>query len=269
MAPGRDNKSTQQGKSSASGNTANTGELLTTAEFKEQMQLMSQGLISKIDSIKEEINDIVANKIAEVTNYIDNEIKIMTRRIEDIEKKQVSNLMASEVNVNNEDCYIIVQGLKPTEKENTIARVGDLLDVMRCDVRVEDAVRIGAGTNNYCPLIKFRVPSKENARAVLRARFVLKDSDKYRKVYVRQSKPKWQRDIEANFKILMRGLPAHPAVRMNAHGRLYEDKDRHTQEDVVRSEDRQSGRRNPNQDREYNLRGQTHSHRYSNNYEYR
>ena len=83
----------------------------------------------------------------------------------------------------------------------SVQKIHDAIGVGHLDII--ECFRMGRSTNpNYIPIIKVRMASREAVQLVLKNAGRLKNNDDFGRVFIRESKPQWARNLEFNIKAL-------------------------------------------------------------------
>ena len=186
---------------------------LSIAEF----QLGIAELKSSMNDTFEDLKSDFGNKIDAVKDYVDSEISRLVSCIEDVEKshpisKTVNN--TSEDSFANYDDCVVVSDLGFDEEEDLPFKIAPLFESMGTgDTVVVSAKRMGRGPT---PLVKVAL-EPHTRDSILRKKGALRRLRGYERVFMRPSKPLWERNMDANMRVLARTLPGY---RCALDGRL-------------------------------------------------
>ncbi len=151
------------------------------------------------------IREEIKAKAEEAKDYCDGEISRVMVRVEDLEKQvnprdDISLFLV----IQNLDVPIDCHDPKLSEEvENIFKEIG-----VAHLVKIEESFRMGRSANpRYIPITKVRLHSKEQVQIVLKAASRLRGSQRYARVFLRESTPKYARDMEANFRFLAKMFP--------------------------------------------------------------
>ena len=182
----------------------------------EMLQLMDKKIEAATEKISKDVSEVQDN---------------LTKVQQDIKKLQsdANNAMSRPVDdpVNDPDRTLIIINLKADhDDESTLPnKVEDILKILSPEIEeninVVQVKRIPS-RNQKPGLVKVAMDSKASKIAVLRAKSLLKDSEKYSKVYLRSSKTHAERLIEINFKKMLDIIPNGSQYRVTGNGRVEE-----------------------------------------------
>ena len=178
---------------------------LASGEFHACINEFKTSLNERFDDLK---RDFTA-KIDEVKDYVDNEVTRLVKRMENIESRAELVKNDQETRSDNDpfhsfDNCIVVSGLSYSVDEDINYKISTLFETLgRGDTVVVAAKRVGRGST---PIVK--VALEPGARAeILKNKGSLRRIRAYTKVYLRPSKPLWERNMEANRRLVANMMP--------------------------------------------------------------
>ena len=133
-----------------------------------------------------------------ITVYVDGQISQVSSRIDSLEARQEK--------AQGQEVWAVIQGLPKNQNESAPelrAKVDQMLDIIGVPVMISECFRMGrAEANpNYIPIVKLRLESREQVQQLIKNARRLQSS-KFDKVFVRESKPLWARNLEFNIREL-------------------------------------------------------------------
>ena len=186
------------------------------ADFKKRIDKHSKDL-------QKSINEKIETEVKNLTKYIDQEIGTMVARLEHVETRMKKlEEKQQESQVFSYDTTVIISNLAADRNEDLPKKVGDLIkDGLRLhDIKFLRVLRLQSHTNKP-GLVKVQLPSLDEKVKLLRAKQHLSQSDSYKKVFIRSSKPHAERVAEYNMKTLMATLPGlNKDYRLTGNGKL-------------------------------------------------
>ena len=156
------------------------------AELERVLTNLVTEFSSKIDLVVNTLKD-------EMKNYIDQEISVLIRRLEKVEKDKTPP--GSEV-------WLVAQNLPKVVGESpqqAHEKVSELFEIMGVsDLNIVQCFRTGrSDSHRYIPVMKIEQESKEAVQRAIKAGHKLQRSI-FSNVFVRESRPQWVRNQDFN-----------------------------------------------------------------------
>jgi hypothetical protein len=176
----------------------------------------------KLD-IEKRIEDFKASVLSTVSNLQEDCLSIR----QDLEA--VKAVVSIEPVANVDNTVVLVNLRQPADDPLTLRdNVDQLVQALGTDVhesvRVVQVKRL-QGRDGKPGLVKVALSSTEEKVRVLRAKYKLKDSAKFKKVWLRTSKTHAERVAEVNFKRLLQLLPGGDGLRLSGNGKIVDRDD--------------------------------------------
>ncbi len=212
-----------------------TGEDKEYAELKKMINTLSAKVDSKIDKLSTQITSVKEDVMRELDTRIKarrqellHEIGQLSLRLDACEAtvqrprdEAVAEGDRNEVRTVIEfDPEVTIVGINVPEDKNDDGEedlqttVQELLDTVdRQNVTVVRSCRL-RGRDGKTGIVKVQFSCKDDKIKVLRQKSKLKDSEKFRRTYIRTSKSHIERLIDINFKTILRELPGGDRYRI-------------------------------------------------------
>lgn len=189
-----------------------------TGEIKGLRNAMEKVISENQEKMKRDLDKAVSDMRAN----LDTEVGILCARMEQIELKMERNAIPAKRF--EPDVSLIIVGLIQEENEDIEAKIRDLLEEglqVHPMPELVAAERIQArGTKPG--IVKVELKSSKEKVSVLRRKARLKDSERFKTVYVSSAKSHTERLVDLNFRTLLREMPAGLGKKfyVSANGRL-------------------------------------------------
>ena len=192
--------------------------LVATLEtkFKTQSDALSVALTSKI-------KEVAASTKKEMTEYVDQEVKIMVTRMEDIEGKQTKE--SPRASPFDPDLSLIIVGLPLDNEESEEDLKASVIELLRNGLECAPVPEVVAverlrSRGERPGVVKVELRSVQEKVTVLRLKRRLKDNDNYRRVYMSAAKSHAERLVDINFRTLLKAIPEGKQFFLTGNGRL-------------------------------------------------
>ena len=177
-------------------------------EAVEKIDRMESNLSRKIDSLEERLtrkfDQMVKTEVGHLREEMNNDIKQLRDQIKGVETKQDTRQK------DNCDVNVVIKNLPDNAGEDLDSVVNGLfIDGLQLrEVAITKTRRLASRTANKPGIVIASLQTQEMRTKVLRAKKSLKDSRNqvFRKVYIDADKPHAIRNMEANFRTLMKGM---------------------------------------------------------------
>ena len=105
-------------------------------------------------------------------------------------------------------CNFVVYGLAESDDENVSDKVNNLLlgQLKIENIRVAEAVRKDKFNNNTCGVVVAKCSNIDDKNKVMEAKSKLRDTEHFSHISIVHDKPKWQRQHEANLRLVVKTL---------------------------------------------------------------
>lgn len=204
--------------------------------MEKKQESMKKTFESKIDKLRTDLMASIDQKIKAVKDEltmdmfgVKNDYDELKQTVEAMKQRRDNAGMTDEQDgepVDDIDKTLVMYNLTE-DRDDSLTLYPKVLDMIKVmgeevkDVRVIQCKRLRSH-NNKPGIVKVAVDSKGSKIAVLKAKGKLKQSDKYKKVWVRSSKTHTERLIELNFKKMLQIIPGGENFRITASGRMKE-----------------------------------------------
>lgn len=216
-------------------------------ELKTSQDGMKRMFESKLDKLRTDLMANVDNKIRALRDELSIDIGTETARVDQVlltvqsMQDRINNLEQNPTPMNidntndmniqlqrnpldNPELTITASGIPFSDTEDIMKKATDLISALgeevRAAVRVVSASRLPSKIENKPGLVKISFRNTAEKVQVLRNKMKLKDTDDYKRVYIRSSKSRVERLIEMNARAVLRTLPQGQSLRVDASGRI-------------------------------------------------
>lgn len=192
-------------------------------------QSLKSTLESKLDKFRNEFMSSIDEKFKAMRSDIDLELAVhkkdidqlsqsidsIVRRLDSIENQQCSGPSPQNVNSPLDDPNLTIIASNVTETHDEIRDVArDLVSNLDSSINVTAASRLNSRFG------KISFSSLEEKKAILREKRRLRDTEKYKNVYLRSSKSHTDRLIELNARTILNEIPNGRQFRITSNGRI-------------------------------------------------
>lgn len=206
--------------------------------FESKLDRLRTDLMENIDTKVRALRDELTMDLAREGNRIDGVLKTieaMQGRLDTVEHKQTEigpqttttqqpNRREPKNPLSDPDLCVVVSGLPVTDNENMMEKAESLISAIGEDVStnvlITGAIRLPTRLTDKPGLVKIGFQNVEEKVLVLRRKWRLKDSEDYKRVYVKSCKSHAERLIELNARALLRSMPGGRNFRVDASGRI-------------------------------------------------
>ena len=171
-------------------------------EVKNLIREMSKTLSDKIERLENSLADRITNIVQEQINAVKMEI---TQSLSSLEARVVA---LEEKPVDDRMCNFVVSGLAESDDENVVDKVNTLLqqELKLQDVHVTNADRKPTYNGRVCGVIVAKCTNVDDKNKVMEAKSLLRNSTHHSHISIFNDKPKWQRQHEANVRLVVKTL---------------------------------------------------------------
>lgn len=197
-------------------------------------QSLKSTLESKLDKFRNEFMSSIDEKFKAMRSDIDLELAVhkkdidqlsqsidsIVRRLDSIENQQCSGPSPQNVNSPLDDPNLTIIASNVTETHDEILDVArDLVSNLDSSINVTAASRLNSRFGKP-GLVKISFSSLEEKKAILREKRRLRDTEKYKNVYLRSSKSHTDSLIELNARTILNEIPNGRQFRITSNGRI-------------------------------------------------
>ena len=168
-----------------------------STDLKKQMESMELGIAARI-------NDVVLEHMAIMKEELTGRLDALEGRIVALEDRPPPSVPSDDL-----ACNFVVYGLAESDDENVSEKVNNLLlgQLKIENVRVAEAVRKDKFNNNTCGVVVAKCSNIDDKNKVMEAKSKLRDTEHFSHIsIVHDHKPKWQRQHEANLRLVVKTL---------------------------------------------------------------
>ena len=176
--------------------------VITLGNLRQELEKLHDPLLERF---AEKVNAIAKD----LKDYVDNEVGLIVTRLEALENRSRNGEGAVGNGVGGAGAddireWLVVERLKFEDDEDLKFKISTLFEDMGVgDVSKKQVFRMGKSDNpRYIPVVKVQLGAAREVQAVVKNGHKLKHLKPG--VYVRESRPKWVRDSEHNFRTLAR-----------------------------------------------------------------
>ena len=191
-------------------------------EHKKDVIKKFEAQSKSIKKLKTAINEKIETEIKSSQTYIDQQVGLITNRINDIEVRvKVLETKENERAMYNYDDTLVAINLPYEPNEDIKAKAEALIStgLKVAGVPVLRATRLKS-RDSKPGLTKIQVNSLEDKKKLLRAKVNLRHSQTYSKVYLRSSKSHEERQAEINFRTMLNVIPGGANYMLTGNGRI-------------------------------------------------
>ena len=167
-----------------------------STDLKKQMESMELGIAARI-------KDVVLEHMTIMKEEITGRLDALEGRIVALEDRLPPSVPSDEL-----ACNFVVYGLAESDDENVSDKVNNLLlgQLKIENVRVAEAVRKDKFNNNTCGVVVAKCSNIDDKNKVMEAKSKLRDTEHFSHISIVHDKPKWQRQHEANLRLVVKTL---------------------------------------------------------------
>lgn len=193
-------------------------------EITQKQDSLRKSLEQRISNSEQRLEESMKSQFEELKTHVDIQVGCLTRKIEDLEKK-VNELEERDYTLNREafstEVTVVVLNLDEERNEVLSETVKDLFHegLGITDVEPVDMMRLPSKTGRP-GLVKIELASKEDKIHVLRAKSCLKETRKYRRVFIRSSMSHAERVMHQNFQTILNEMPNGHNFRIAGNGKV-------------------------------------------------
>jgi polyhydroxyalkanoate synthesis regulator phasin len=224
------------GTKTKEGNFTADDVMILLNDIKKSQDAMSQSISQKFANFERNLKGWMATELNNFKTSVNLDVERMNNKIESLEKK-VSQLEQMTTSQSNEsfhpDTTIVAINLDETESENLDDVVCKMFEqgLGLRDIKPAKVLRL-KGRENKPGVVKIQCYNKEDKIAALRAKKFLRDTTKYKRVYLRTSMTHSERLLRLNFETLMKEIPGGRNLRMTGSGKIIRSEWQQEQENM-------------------------------------
>jgi hypothetical protein len=193
-------------------------------EIKDTSVNLKKSIDQKFENLSDSLYDKMTKEFSEMKDHVDLEVGKLQRKIELLEVRVGSIEERDYVNRSNPfetEHTVVAINLKEEPGENIEEVVADLFNegLGIRDIEPVQLLRL-KGRDGKPGIVKIELPRKEDKIHVLRAKTKLKDSNEFKRVYLRSSMTHAERLIQYNFREILNELPNGSNYRIAGNGRI-------------------------------------------------
>ncbi|CAG2219113.1 unnamed protein product [Mytilus edulis] len=206
--------------------------------FESKLDKLRTDLMASVDSKVRALRDELSIDIGHETTRTDQlltTVQSIQRRLDDVEQQNPilnDNGTAIQENrpgrkynpLDNTDITVTVSGIPFSDGEDLMEKAHDMIlalgDSAADSVRISAAARLPSRFNDKPGIVKISFQNTEEKVNVLRNKMKLRQTEKYKNVFIKSSKSRVERLIEMNARAVLRNLPDGRDYRVDASGRI-------------------------------------------------
>ncbi|CAC5360994.1 unnamed protein product [Mytilus coruscus] len=206
--------------------------------FESKLDKLRTDLMASVDSKVRALRDELSIDIGHETTRTDQlltTVQSIQRRLDDVEQQNpILNDNGTAVHENrpgrkynpldNTDITVTVSGIPFSDGEDLMEKANDMIlalgDSVADSVRISAATRLPSRFNDKPGIVKISFQNTDEKVNVLRNKMKLRQTEKYKNVFIKSSKSRERRLIEMNARAVLRNLPDGHAYRDDASGRI-------------------------------------------------
>ena len=170
---------------------------------------MSTQIWNRIDAMEnglvEKIRSAVAELIADVKQELDAKLLVLETRVAALESKPAP--MATD----DRSLNFLIYDMAESDDENTLVKVNELVStqLLLPDVKVVETDRKPKPDGKDNGVIVVKCSDIEDKKKILEAKSRLNGLEHFKHIRIYHDKPQWQRQHEANVRLLVRSMGNH------------------------------------------------------------
>ncbi len=181
---------------------------------------LRQSMESRLENIKQDFSQQMADNTKKMMENTQVEGGVLTAKVERLEarlqeleeKRDRRDEELTLPPIPLEQRRVVIKHVKEEEGEDEVSlrqSVGEIFEAMDVDVTVVEVKRIkNPSRPNPKPPIQVTVPDKESRDNIMKNKRTLKDVDRFKSVFVEADKPRREREMEANIRRIVKGIPS-------------------------------------------------------------
>ena len=196
--------------------------------MEKNQESMKRTFESKIDRLRTDLMASIDQKIKAVKDELSMDMSRLRNDYDElkqtVETLRERNSVQNENPVDDIERTVVLMNLKE-ERDDALTlydRITEMIETLGesvSDVTVSQVKRLQS-RNNKPGLVKVALDSKDSKIRVLKAKAKLKNTEMYKKVWMRSSKSHTERLLELNFKQVLQLIPGGEDYRITGSGRL-------------------------------------------------
>lgn len=189
-----------------SGSTATM--TVTNETLQGEIRDLSTNLLGRIktleDGFTQKIKDAVAELIETVRQEFEEKLQGLSDRVKLLENRPVEQSDSRVLS-------FVVYGMAESDDENVVTKVNDLLStqLQLPNVNVLEAERKAKPEGRDAGVIVAKCNRVEDKRLIMEAKSKLNNTEHFSHIHIAHDKPRWQRQHEANMRMLVRSIGAN------------------------------------------------------------
>ena len=198
-------------------------------DIQKEQRAIKVPIHAKIDSVAEDMKKNIENEVKSIREYVDMSLASVNDKLGQLHQR----IRGLETSQKAQEPYttevsIVAFNVPFTTEENILATVEHMPHNIQDglglrDIRVIRAERTPM-RNGKPGIVKVELSSLDDKKFVLRAKTSLRNTIKYKKVYMRGAQTHAERLNELNFKAILHDIPGGNRYRITGSGRLvYKD----------------------------------------------
>lgn len=209
---------------------------LRLKSFEDEVNLNMAVMKADIDELGRRLGVV---EIAQVEAFIEEESeKVQKKGDEEPTTHKRSKLVVNKEPFDNE-VTVVVTGLAGNEEDEIATKyeVEEMFEVMELDKNsIKNIKKLKSKIPGRPGIVKVELKTKEDKIQTLRAKSLLKDVQKYKRIYIRGSKSFIERTMENNIRMLLKQVPDGHLYRLTGSGKII-PKDVYRRNEYTRRED--------------------------------
>ena len=179
---------------------------ITNEQLQKDIKEMSLNIGRRLDAIEtglaDKIKAAVAELIADVKAELEANLLALERRVAAIETRPVGAMQE------DRSLSCVFYGIAESDGEDVEQKVNDLVSTQLAleNVQITEAERKPKFAGNVNGVIVAKCETADGKRKIMEAKSKLNNLEHFRHIHIYHDKPKWQRQQEANFRILVKSL---------------------------------------------------------------
>ena len=182
---------------------------ITNETLQEDIHQMSQDIGRRIDAMEnglaEKIKNAVRDLIADVKAELDAKLLALENRVAALEDRPATQAP------DDRSKNLVIYEMAESDNENVVDKVNELIAVQLSlpEVQVAEAERKQKPVGKDAGVIVVKCGDMDSKHRIMEAKSRLNGLDHYKHIRIYQDKPRWQRQHEANVRLLVRSIGSH------------------------------------------------------------
>ena len=182
---------------------------ITNETLQEDIHQMSQDIGRRIDAMEnglaEKIKNAVRDLIADVKAELDAKLLALENRVAALEDRPATQAP------DDRSKNLVIYEMAESDNENVVDKVNELIAVQLSlpEVQVPEAERKQKPVGKDAGVIVVKCGDMDSKHRIMEAKSRLNGLDHYKHIRIYQDKPRWQRQHEANVRLLVRSIGSH------------------------------------------------------------